>query len=114
MAVHNDFCSVRDEMNTILLERESAIDNALLALLTGQHFLQLGPTGTSKSMLVRALAKRIVGCNYFEKLLTGFSVPEELFGPIDLVRYADHGEYRRIATGTMTEASVAFLDEVNS
>lgn len=41
------------------------------------------PTGTAKSELSRRL-HHLVGGTYFERLLTRFSVPEELFGPLSM------------------------------
>ena len=113
MSLHDQFLAVRDDLRSCLLERESAIDNALLALLSGEHYLQLGPPGTAKSLLVRAVAARIHGAQYFEKLMTSFTVPEELFGPIDLIGYADRGEYKRLSAGSLSQAHIGFLDEVN-
>lgn len=111
-ALHQLVCAVRDDLNRCLLERQVAVDNALVALLAGEHFLQLGPAGTGKSLLARAIHHRIVDTTYFETLLTPFSVPEELFGPVDLVGYADKGVYRRISHGAITEAFIAFVDEI--
>ncbi|HOX57869.1 MAG TPA: AAA family ATPase [Verrucomicrobiota bacterium] len=94
-----------------LLEREMAIQAALLALLTGEHILFLGPPGTAKSLLARGLCARIEGGCYFERLLTRFSTPEELFGPLSIAAL-EHDTYCRVTSGTLVEAHVAFLDEV--
>ena len=55
----------------------------ILAALAGEHMLLLGPPGTAKSELSRRLS-RLTGGLYFERLLTRFSVPEELFGPLSM------------------------------
>jgi len=102
---------VRTELSNIILEREDAIEAAILALLTRQHLLLLGPPGTAKSLLVRSICERINGSTYFERLLTRFSTPEELFGPLSLSAL-EQDQYRRIAGGTLVEAHIAFLDEV--
>lgn len=47
----------------------------LLTALAGEHLLLLGPPGTAKSELSRRLSKQ-TGGQYFERLLTRFSVPE--------------------------------------
>ena len=60
-------------------ERKDVIAGALAAVLAGEHVLLLGPPGTAKSALARAIAQAFGG-TYFERLLTKFSTPEELFG----------------------------------
>jgi MoxR-like ATPase len=81
--------ALRQDLNRILLERETAVEAALLALLTQEHLLLLGPPGTAKSLLVRSICERIQGATCFERLLTRFSTPEELFGPLSLAALHD-------------------------
>ena len=103
--------AVRQDLNANLLERETAIEAALLALLCRAHLLLLGPPGTAKSLLVRHACERVQGASYFERLLTRFSTPEELFGPLSLSAL-EKDQYLRITSGTLVEAHISFLDEV--
>ena len=67
-----------------LLQRDVAARALLLSALAGEHLLLIGPPGTAKSELARRLQRLLPGTRYFERLLTRFSVPEELFGPLSL------------------------------
>lgn len=106
------FHDVAADLNSVLFERESAIDNALIALVTKEHYLQLGPVGIGKSLLVDELCARITGAQKFKLMLNQSTVPDELFGPVDLLELADHGRYTRRRGGSITQAHIAFLDEI--
>jgi MoxR-like ATPase len=82
----------------------------LVCLLAGEHMLIVGPPGTAKSALVRALA-RLVDARYFEYLLTRFSEPSELFGPVDIKAFRE-GTYLRRTDAMLPEAEIVFLDEI--
>jgi MoxR-like ATPase len=101
---------LRQQLNFNFPERREVIDGALCAVLAGEHVLLLGPPGTAKSALVRAIAQAFGG-RYFERLLTKFSTPEELFGPISL-KALEQDRYARVVTDKLPEAQFAFVDEV--
>ncbi|HVK14405.1 MAG TPA: AAA family ATPase, partial [Gemmataceae bacterium] len=90
--------------------RDEVIDLIALAAVAGEHLFLYGPPGTAKSLLVRQFAEA-VRCRYFEYLLTRFSEPNELFGPIDLVRLRE-GVVATVVAGMLPEAEFAFLDEL--
>ena len=107
----NKIQALRQELNAALLERSAEIDGALVAMLSGQHVLFLGPPGTAKSLLSNLICQAIDGAEYFSWLLTKFSTPEEIFGPISLSGL-EKDQYSRVTTGKLPECHVAFLDEI--
>jgi MoxR-like ATPase len=102
--------ALRNSLVSRFPERETVIDGTLCAVLASEHVLLLGPPGTAKSALTRAIAQAFSG-TYFERLLTKFSTPEELFGPVSL-KALERDEFSRVVTGKLPEAHFAFVDEV--
>lgn len=68
---------IRQALNSKFYERENEVEGILVALLSRQHMLMIGPAGTVKSALLVELAKIVQGTAYFQWLLTRFSTPEE-------------------------------------
>jgi len=104
--------AVRDDLAANLLERDTVIEAAMLALLTGEHLLLLGQPGTAKSLMVRSICERIADAGGpFECLVTKFTTPEEILGPLSLSAL-EKDQYQRVTAGMLPEAHIAFLDEV--
>ena len=103
--------AVETEMNQVLIERGHAIRGVILATLSSTNILLLGPAGIAKSLLINEWNRRITGSRYFGWLLTKFSTPEEIFGPISLLGL-EHEKYYRVTKGKLPEANTAFLDEI--
>jgi MoxR-like ATPase len=102
---------IKNALNSQYSEREEVIEGLLVAMIARQHALLIGPPGTGKSALVSDLTKRITGANYFQWLLTRFSTPEEVFGPVSL-KELEHGIYKRNTHEKLPEAHTSFLDEI--
>lgn len=102
---------IYNQLTSLFLEREEVIDVSLACMVAGEHILFLGPPGTAKSQLARAISDSIGGASYFEWLLTRFTTPEEIYGPVSLSAL-QKDRFERITTGKLPDAHIAFLDEV--
>jgi MoxR-like ATPase len=101
---------VLEPLKARFVERGEVIDLIALGLVAGEHLFLYGPPGTAKSALIRQFARAVRG-RYFEYMLTRFSEPNEIFGPVDIARLRE-GVVATVVTGMLPEAEFVFLDEL--
>ena len=102
---------VLSQLKSTFVGKNEIIDLLGIGLIARENAFLLGPPGTAKSAIVRALSDRVTEGKNFEYLLTRFTEPNEIFGPFDIRKLKD-GELVTNTEGMMPEASMIFLDEI--
>jgi MoxR-like ATPase len=95
------------------VDKQPLIDLMTIAAVAQEPLLLVGPPGTAKSDLVIKFkdALGLENTDYFEYLLTRFTEPSEVLGPIDINELRG-GRYIRRERGKLPTARLVFLDEI--
>ncbi len=107
------FGRIRDvyaKLNNLFFKYEDEVLGALMATLSRENYLLVGPPGTAKTTLVYALSK-LLNARWFYRQLTRFTDLEEILGPINIAKLLD-GKVERIYTNSIVESEFALLDEI--
>ena len=103
----------RTSLGRFFVNKQELIDLMLVAAVAQEPLLLVGPPGTAKSDLVLKF-KDALGLgedDYFEYMLTRFTEPSEIIGPIDISQLRE-GRYIRREQGKLPTARLGFLDEI--
>jgi MoxR-like ATPase len=103
----------RTSLGRFFVAKQELIDLMVIAAVAQEPLLLIGPPGTAKSDLVVKFKDALdVGeGDYFEYMLTRFTEPSEIIGPIDIAQLRE-GRYVRREQGKLPTARLAFLDEI--
>lgn len=107
----NKLKKLLSNLNMGLIGREDTIKLSLLSILAQENIILFGPPGTAKSEISRRISNIIEDGNYFEYLLTKFTTPEEIFGPLS-IKELKEDRFHRKTDGYLPTVHNAFLDEI--
>lgn len=110
--IRNKVKALLEQMNRGAMEREEVMGLSLLAAMAGESIFLLGLPGVGKSMVARRLKDAFSGARSFEYLMSRFSTPDEIFGPVSISKLKDEDTYERVTDGYLPSADIVFLDEI--
>ena len=112
MKIETQIKKMLDVMSEGIYEKEHILAMALLSAIAGESIFLLGPPGTAKSLVARRLKYAFKDGKAFEYLMSRFSTPDEIFGPVSISLLKNEDRYERVVEGFLPTATVVFLDEI--
>lgn len=112
LPVRDHAAALIDHISQGLFEKRQIAAMALLCAVAGENIFLLGPPGTAKSLVASRLKTIFKDGKSFDYLMSRFSTPDEIFGPVSISKLKNDDVYERLTQGYLPEADVVFLDEI--